>query len=577
MNNFTDIISESSKLLNIKTLNSLNVKIFTNSIINPIDKILKYQIEKKNIKTFIEYNDFDSLNFLKNKENIHIAIILWEIENIFPNGFLDLEFKDNSFVEEVIEVQINRLNIFFDKINESKLIIFKKFNNFNYFTDSLYENKVELICNKLNQFLEKNAQKNKNIILFDDFDIYKELNNNYYSRNLKNAKLPYYSLETLMHISFRISLIVLNYLGQSKKVLIVDCDNTLWNGIIGEDDNNKIFSRYDIHREKFKFASKTLSYLKNKGIILAVCSKNNYQDVEKFFKKKSKYLFDFENFNVKKINWNSKSQNILEMSKELNLGTSSFVFLDDSEFEISEVQTAIKDIDCIKVPNNLDSYKQTLLNICKYFNKKEDDTKEDKLRSKFYTQEDERLKLKNKNSYQEYLKSLNLELYLGKAEFFELGRVAQLTQKTNQFNLTLERQTLNEVKKKIKSKNREIYAFSLRDKFGEYGTVGVADILFLQNKTAIIENFLMSCRVMGREVEQTFLAELIKIISKKKIINVEGIYVKGPKNDLVKDFYSQNGFKVLKNVKDKKVFSKEISTFLQKNKKQNKIKVVYAK
>lgn len=448
-NNFVEIISQSNFLKNKKSQNSTNIKFFTNTIINPVDKILKYQLEKKNIKTFVDYYDFDNLNFKNNKKDKnHIAIILWEVENIFPNKFLDLELKDHKYTENIIKFEIEKLNFFFENVKDLKMVIFKKFNNYNYFPDTIYEDKVSQICAKLNQYLEKIKETNKNLILFDDFDIYKKYGKNYYSRNLKSAKLPYYSMDALMEISYKISLIILNHFGQSKKVLVVDCDNTLWNGIIGEDDNNKIFSSKDIHAEKFQFVSKVLENLINKGVILAICSKNNYEDVEKFFKKKSKFLINFNKFNVKKINWSSKSKNIIEISRELNLGTSSFVFLDDSDFEISEVRNAIKDIDCVQVPKNIDDYKKILFDVCKYFNKNQNSTAEDKLRSDFYLQENKRKEIKDTNSYETYLSSLNLELYFGKADFFSLERLAQLTQKTNQFNFTLERQTLNEIKKK---------------------------------------------------------------------------------------------------------------------------------
>lgn len=573
-NNFVEIISKSNFLKNKKNRNTTNIKFFTNTIINPLDKILKYQLEKKNIKTFIDYFDFDNLNFINNKkDNNHIAIIIWEVENIFPNKFLDIELKENEYAKNIIKFEIEKLHIFFENIKDFKMIIFKKFNNYNYISDTIYEDKVSLICRKLNQYLEKMRENYKNLILFDDFDVYKKFGKNYYSRNLKSAKLPYYSIDVLLEISLKLSLIILNYFGQSKKVLILDCDNTLWNGTIGEDNNDEIFSSKDIHAEKFQFVSKVLENLINKGVILAICSKNNYEDVEKFFKKKSKFLINFSKFTLKKINWSSKSKNIIEISKELNLSTSSFIFLDDSEFEISEVRNAIKDIDCVQVPKNLDDYKKILFDICKYFNKNQNSTAEDKLRSDFYLQENKRKELKNNNSYATYLKSLNLELYFGKADSFNLERLAQLTQKTNQFNFTLERQTLNEIKKKIKDKNYQIYAFSLKDKFGEYGTVGLMEISIISNNKAIIKNFLMSCRVMGREVESAFFLEAMKTLKKMKIKIVNGIFITGPKNKIVEGFYIQNGFKIIKNLKSKKIFSVQINEFFKKKIKKGPIKI----
>ena len=577
-NNFVEIISKSNSLKNVRTQNSLNIKFFTNSIINPIDKILKYQLDKKNLNSYIDYYDFDNLNFkTKKKDDNQIAIVLWEVENIFPNKFLDFDLKDEKYIEEKIKFEIDKLQIFFDQVKDFKMIIFKKFSNYNYITDSIYEDKINKICVKINHLLDQLSKKYKNLTLFDDFDVFKNHGQNYYSRNLKSAKLPYYSTEALIDISFKLSLIILNHFGHSKKVLVVDCDNTLWNGIIGEDDNNKIFSSSDKHSEKFKFVSKVLSYLNDKGVILAICSKNNYEDVKKFFKKKSKFLINFNKFNITKINWKSKSENILNISKELNLGTSSFVFLDDSDFEISEVQNYIKDIDCIKVPKDLNNYKKELLNLCKLFNKNENLTNEDKLRNEFYTQENKRLEIKKTFSYEKYLKSLNLEMNFGLAEKFNLERLAQLTQKTNQFNLTLERQTLSEIQNKSNNKNCKIYAFSLKDKFGEYGTVGFMDLSLINKKKLVIKNFLMSCRVMGREVENTFLKEVIHKFGKMNFKSIEGIFIKGPKNSIVESFYSQNGFKTIKKDKNKTIFLVKISDYLKSNKKNGPIKINYAK
>ena len=165
----------------------------------------------------------------------------------------------------------------------------------------------------------------------------------------------------------------------------------------------------------------------------------------------------------------------------------------------------------------MNDYKKVLFDVCKFFNKNESTTKEDKLRNEFYSQENKRIKIRKKSSYSEYLKTLDLELHFGQSKFFYIERLAQLTQKTNQFNLTLQRHTLNEIKKKIKNKKNKIYAISLKDKFGEYGTIGLLIFLLILKNLATIENFLMSCRVMGREVEETFLKELIKLINSMKI------------------------------------------------------------
>ena len=194
---------------------------------------------------------------------------------------------------------------------------------------------------------------------------------------------------------------------------------------------------------------------------------------------------------------------------------SSFVFLDDSDFEISEVKNSIKEIDCVKVPKDPKQYNEALIQLCKFFSKTSQLTAEDKSRSLFYTQEGKREKIKEKKTYKDYLKSLQLELNFGLANKFDIDRIVQLTQKTNQFNLTVMRQTKSDILKKLQSDKFLIFAFSLKDKFGEYGTVGLAQIN-LKKDHALIENFLMSCRVMGREIERKFLKEITEYLIKRK-------------------------------------------------------------
>ena len=129
--NFIDIISQTNSMKNTITKDSLNIKIFSNTIINPIDKILKYNLKKKNINTFIEDFEFDNLNYKKKKnDKFQVGIVIWEIENIFPNKFLELEFKNQEYIDEIIKDQIKKINFFFERTENFKLIIFKKFSSY---------------------------------------------------------------------------------------------------------------------------------------------------------------------------------------------------------------------------------------------------------------------------------------------------------------------------------------------------------------------------------------------------------------------------------------------------------------
>jgi len=546
---FLEIISIAQKLDNKRKDKSINIKIFTNSIVNPLDKIIKYYLDKKNISSYIEFANFNTILPSETKERFNIGLIIWECENLFPNGYDDLEKLTLKECNDYIESFITNFEYFLKDLSSYDYLIIKKLNGINYCSNNFEYNSARYISEKINLYLMEKTILYKNIKFFDDSDLIYDYGKDYYGRKLKDNKLPYYSTEVLLEIGNTLSLMILSHFGLGKKVLILDCDKTLWNGVIGEDDNEKIFSIQDKKRDFFLYANKIFNSLKNKGVLLAICSKNNFLDVKNFFDKKSNNLINFNDLIAKKINWELKSKNILDISNELNLGTSSFVFLDDSEHEINEVKTAINDIDCILVPKELRDYKKILLKIYKIFSYSFYETGEDANRTQLYQDEEQRNKLKKNYSYEEYLKNLSLEMNFSNGNNFDLKRLVQMTQKTNQFNLTVLRQSEDELKKKLSSKKYLVYAFSLKDKFGDYGTVGLCQIKIVKNDTVLIENLLMSCRVMGRNAEQSFLNEIIKTLNKQGYNKIYGLYSKGQKNQIVENFYEKNGF--VKNDKDK--------------------------
>ena len=213
-----------------------------------------------------------------------------------------------------------------------------------------------------------------------------------------------------------------------------------------------------------------------------------------------------------------------------------------------------------------------MLKLCKYFSYSSFETGEDANRTKLYQDEEKRNKLKSDYTYKDYLKNLSLEMTFSNGKDFDFKRLVQMTQKTNQFNLTVLRQSEVQLKNKLLSKNYLIYAFSLKDKFGDYGTVGLSQIKILNKKEVLIENLLMSCRVMGRNAEQTFLNEIIIDLKKQNYNKIYGVFSKGLKNQVVKKFYYENGFK---KINDKKRFDYNGELYIYKNKNIiDKLKVI---
>tara|TARA_B110001452_G_C15147760_1_gene399536 strand:+ start:179 stop:1003 length:825 start_codon:yes stop_codon:yes gene_type:complete len=253
-----------------------------------------------------------------------------------------------------------------------------------------------------------------------------------------------------------------------------------------------------------------------------------------------------KDFTIKKINWNNKVNNIKEISKELNIGLDSFIFIDDSSFEIGSVKKYLKNLDCIQVPKEDKDYLFEIENLEHDLSLLKQ-TREDKIRMKSYEQERKRISSKdNFKDINEYIKSLNIKINYKNNNKISIQRASQISQRTNQFNLTTIRYSANDIRKFVQNKNILITEISVKDKYGEYGITGLS-IVFLnkKDKTASIDTFALSCRVLGRNVENEYLSWILKELKKIGIVKVYSEYVKSQKNDLVKNFYDLNKFKVI--------------------------------
>lgn len=255
--------------------------------------------------------------------------------------------------------------------------------------------------------------------------------------------------------------------------------------------------------------------------------------MEELFTKNSEMLIKFDDFIIKKINWNSKSNNIIEISEELNIGIDSIIFIDDNPFECEQVKGALPEVDvyCLDGSN--------VENVMKVLDIKHIDflnlTDEDKNKSENYYIEQIRNTIKSKiNDVDVFLKSLQIELEVKEVNEETLERVTQLINKTNQFNLTNKRYSKTEIIDLIKS-NYKIFTLNAKDKFGDYGLIGLA-IVEIDKNIWKIDNFLLSCRVLKRKIEGNFMATIIDIAQIINVSLIEGYYVQSAKNIQVKDF-----------------------------------------
>lgn len=530
---YSEIIKENKKLEQNKKP-KYQIAILSNIMVHQSKEICEYSLRQNSINAEVALGDYDNIvqDSLK-YQNAHSVLIFWELWNLIDGLQYKIESLSDDEFSAVIDKTKHEMDIVFHNLSNVSLIVVNKFSSlvFNHF--SLKQNRIDILMNELNQYL---AAK-KNIILIDIdkviafISIEKSIDLRYY-----------YSSKTLYSIEFYkryfeyIKPIFLATNGKMKKALIFDCDNTLWKGILGEDGFDKIM----IFRE-IQFLALQLA---NKGVILGLCSKNNPQDVDEVLEKHPDMILRDENIVIKKVNWEDKAINLKAIAKELNIGLDSLVFVDDSNFEVNLIREELPMIKVFQVPTKDYEYAMMIREITNlFYNPKE--TKEDLEKVKMYKTQVVRAKEEqNIGNIEEYLKSLELCITLYIDDVSEIVRISQMTQKTNQFNLTTKRYTENDIENFIKDENKMVLAIGVSDKFGDNGIVGLA-ILEYQNDTAFIDTLLMSCRVLGRNIEYKFMDIIVDILKEKSISEIKSKYLKTLKNEQVTDLYDRYGFEII--------------------------------
>ncbi|MFQ5603405.1 MAG: HAD-IIIC family phosphatase [bacterium] len=337
-------------------------------------------------------------------------------------------------------------------------------------------------------------------------------------------------------------------LGLNKKCLVLDLDNTLWGGILGEDGPDGIQLGPEYPEKAFMEFQQAILELYHKGIILAVNSKNNSADVLPVLEKHPHMLLRPNHFAVMKINWQPKVQNMREIADELNIGLDSMVFVDDSAFECEMMKEMLPQVMTVQLGPDPLTYAPALQKLGVFDSLTF--SEEDKLRGQLYQAQVARKKLMQEcTSQEDFYRSLNMEITLQRVKPPTLKRAAQLTQRTNQFNLTTQRYSEAEIEHFLHAPDYEVFVLKLIDRFGDNGIVGLA-ILQREITEVIIDTFLLSCRVIGRKVETAFLTFLLHKAKQDEAEAVIGLYRRTKKNGQVANFYQQHGFELLEEGQD---------------------------
>jgi FkbH-like protein len=329
-----------------------------------------------------------------------------------------------------------------------------------------------------------------------------------------------------------------------KKCIVVDLDNTLWAGVLGEDGVEGIKIGGDYPGNAYLFFQDYLREVSRHGIILAICSKNNETDVFEVFERHPDMILKMDDFVTYRINWKDKAENIENIAQELNIGLDSIVFIDDNPAEREFVKQMLPDVCIPHFPEYPYLYPEFIEEInSKYFNAYKL-TDEDLLKTQDYKENIKRIQYKEQfYDVDGYLRGLEIKLTLERLNKINIVRFAQMTQKTNQFNLTTKRYTEADLQK-FSDEGSLVYGLRVKDKFGDNGLTGLVIIEYKQDY-GHINTFLLSCRILGRKIEFEFIKYLFKKLKMLNITIITASYVKTQKNRQVEDFYDKCGFEIV--------------------------------
>jgi FkbH-like protein len=328
--------------------------------------------------------------------------------------------------------------------------------------------------------------------------------------------------------------------GRVCKALVTDLDNTVWGGVVGEDGLAGIALGPEYPGAAYQALQRAILDLYQRGIILAICSKNNAADAMEALEGHPGMLLRPRHFAAMRINWSDKVQNLREIAAELNIGVDALAFLDDNPAERERVRSGLPEVAVIDLPDDPMAYAHALQQspLFQRLNLSE----EDRERGRYYAEERLRAELqRGAASLEDFYRSLLMEAEISTLTPATLARVAQLTQKTNQFNLTTRRYTEQQIAALAADPAWRVYSVRLVDRFGDHGLVGVL-IIRCQPAAWEIDTFLLSCRVIGRTLETAVLATLAEQARFEGAARLVGWYVPTRKNAQVKDLYRAHGF-----------------------------------
>ena len=544
---FAELLAANRALERGLTGEHFDILALSNLTIHPAKEILEYELRSQGVPATAHIGNFDNI-VQDSTDAVGKAVLLfWDLANLAEDLHARSESMTAGGQDELFSSTVERIDLVLRNLAHVPLVLMNTFSALPFTMHWPEHSVLDSLAFRLNAMLRKRQESNLRLVDIDKLFVQLSVGRAVNWRTFYNGR-ALYSVEFYRHYAEFVSPWILSIAGKGKKALLLDCDNTLWGGILGEDGRDGI----TVGGERwpgpvFAEIQQLAIRLYEQGVLLGLCSKNNAADVDEVLAVHDDMRIRELHLAVKRVNWDAKTDNLSSIAEELNIGRDALLFLDDSAYEVELVRNQLPEIEAWQVPEALQSYPQQFRRLMARFASLTRSA-EDAQRGEQYREEQRRREERNEHrSIEDFLASLGLEMTIYKDDPALVPRLAQMTQKTNQFNLTTRRYTEGDILRFIEAENVLVFAFSVRDRFGDSGVTGMA-VLTLQTGRAEIDTFLMSCRVIGRKLEFALMDQVTETLKELSIPELHASFHPTSKNAQVQEFYEHCGFNLLENM-----------------------------
>lgn len=485
------------------------------------------------------------------RAGVEHMVLLPFFDNLLPSFEAQLESLSPDGIDSKEAELRRRYRITFDRARSMKTVYLGTFHRMGNPVEAAGNDAVASVLDRFNSALREEAAAFSNIRLIDSEDIVRAVGQAaaFDTRFYFRSKAPY-SGAYMNELARRMAQASRGFGAHFYKVLVLDCDNTLWGGVIGEDLLTGIkLGPHDYPGNIFWRMQHEFAALERNGILLCLCTKNNMADVDEVLRMHPEMVLRDAQIVAKKVNWNDKPSNLRELALELNVGLDSMVFLDDSSFECDAVRQQLPMVETVQVPVTLSDYPRVVHEIKELFlGGGISAVSRGKTEQYRHRAAAEKLKALF-DSQDAYLASLELKVELTRNASASIPRISELSMKSNQFNLTSRRYSETEITQMMQHRDQAVYSLVVGDKFGNAGLTGVV-VMRYAGDIALVDNFYMSCRVIGRGVEMIIWSRIAADAKQRGCSELRAEFIPAQKNAQVADFYDRLGLPLLVETRD---------------------------